>query len=94
MFKYQRPTVLEEVGEEVLEEVEDLEEEAMEEVVEEETEEVMEEVEDKVAELVGAVMVEDLRFIAFTSLNLQSTYPRHQFMSPQHQYTLLLLQFM
>ena len=96
MFKYLRPTVLEAVGEEVLEEVEVLEEEAMEEMVEEETEEVMEEVVevvDEVAEVVGAVVVVDLRFIAFTSLNLQSTYPQHQFMSPQHPYTLLLLLF-
>ena len=85
MFKYQRPTVSEAVGEEDLEEVEDLEEEAREEVVAMEaatgTAEVAEEVEGEVA------VVVELRFIAFTSLNLQSTSPRHQFMSPQHQST-------
>jgi len=84
LFKYQRPTVWEAVGEEDLEEVEDLAEEAMGEVVEVEavtgTAEVAEEVEGEVA-----VVVVELRFIAFTSLNLLSTSPRHQFMSPQHQ---------
>lgn len=84
MFKYQKPTV-EAVG------VEDLEEEeAMEEVeeVEEEEEEagtaevvVAEEVEEEVV----AVVVVELRFTAFTSLNLPSTSHRHQFMFLQHQ---------